>query len=125
MSPEGLDFLQTKFKLHFRSDDQDEHLKSTENREITILELIQEIVEAHLRPEGIDFVEWNAGRKIDAQMKEQGFQIKIKQDPQTGFCMGGNLSNCGTWMDKMGSAPSNKGTPATPRDGAPIELVAL
>ena len=25
----------------------------------------------------------------------------------------------------MGSAPSNKGRPATPRDGAPIELVAL
>lgn len=28
-------------------------------------------------------------------------------------------------MDKMGSAPSNRGIPATPRDGAPIELTAM
>jgi glycogen debranching enzyme len=81
------------------------------------------IVQAHA--DGIEFREINAGTKIDSQMKDNGFNIKIVTDWALGFSFGGNKDNCGTWMDKMGSAPSNKGVPATPRDGAAIELVAL
>ncbi len=71
------------------------------------------------------FRELNAGTKIDAQMKDNGFNVNIKMDPTNGFLFGGNAENCGTWMDKMGSSSNNKGVPATPRDGVPIELVAL
>ena len=76
--------------------------------------------------QGIEFREWNAGQQIDAHMQDQGFNVKISCDQDTGFCFGGNEFNCGTWMDKMGSKwDVNKGVPATPRDGAPIELVAM
>ena len=88
--------------------------------------MIIEICQKHAQ--GIEFREWNAGPKIDAHMKDEGYNVKIHCDlEKTGFCFGGNKDNCGTWMDKMGSSEyaKNKGVPATPRDGAPIELVAM
>lgn len=76
---------------------------------------------------GISFREWNAGIEIDGNMKNDGFHINLEADPDTGFIIGGNVYNCLTWMDKMGSSvrAGTKGVPATPRAGSPIELVGL
>jgi glycogen debranching enzyme len=88
-------------------------------------EIIHEILDRHAR--GIHFREWRAGSGIDAHMKDEGFNIDISTNASTGFIHGGNAYNCGTWMDKMGSSTThgNEGIPATPRDGADIEIVAL
>lgn len=54
--------------------------------------------------QGIEFREWNAGRQIDEHMRDEGFNIRITMDPNTGLIFGGNRFNCGTWMDKNGSS---------------------
>lgn len=94
-------------------------------RSKTLKELIQWIMESHAR--GIHFREWNAGPALDPVMSSNGFNVDITLDPQTGFIYGGNEHNCGTWMDKMGESEraGTRGKPATPRDGAAIEITAL
>ncbi|KAI5984314.1 glycoside hydrolase family 13 protein [Pisolithus albus] len=54
-------------------------------------------------------------------MKDNGFNIDIYVDWDTGLVFGGNADNCGTWMDKMGESV-RAGTKGT---GAPIEITGL
>lgn len=126
-APDGLSILQESVKRRFPKDDtwvpwDDPRAYSYSS---TIAEIIQEILQRHA--EGIHFREYNAGPNLDMQMNNEGFNIDIEVDWETGLIVGGNDHNCGTWMDKMGESTkaNTKGVPGTPRDGAPVEITGL
>ena len=91
----------------------------------SVAEVVQEAMQRHAS--GLSFREANAGHQLDMQMNPEGFNIDIKVDWSTGMIQGGNQSNCGTWMDKMGESAraGSKGVPGTPRDGAAIEITGM
>ncbi|OCF71062.1 glycogen debranching enzyme [Kwoniella mangroviensis CBS 8886] len=127
MCPNGLALLNDKVKRRFPADDtwvEWDHARAFEY-ESSVEDLVQEILQRHA--EGIEFREYNAGPNLDMDMRDEGFNQKIWVDWDTGIIFGGNRYNCGTWMDKMGSSDKagNKGLPATPRDGAPVEITGL
>ncbi|KAL0230269.1 hypothetical protein PCE1_003830 [Barthelona sp. PCE] len=84
---------------------------------------IYNILEKHRN--GFAFTEENAGPQLDDRMQSEGFHVNSRLI--SGFPCGGNVYNCGTWMDKMGeSAEShNRGIPATSRAGIPVEIAAM
>lgn len=128
MVPDGLDLLKEKVARRFLPYD-DTYFDFDDPRaysqQSTMEEVIQEALQRHAT--GLSFREANAGPKIDSQMKDEGFNIDIHVDWETGIIFGGNQRNCGTWMDKMGESETagSKGFPGTPRDGAPVEITGL
>ena len=128
MVPNGQEILQLIVRRRFLPYDDtyfDVDDKRAYSKESTIEDIIQEALQRHAS--GLSFREANAGLNLDMQMKDEGFHIKVDVDWQTGIIFGGNQSNCGTWMDKMGESEKagSKGVPGTPRDGAAVEMTGL
>lgn len=126
-APDGVKILDEKVARRFPLDDtwipwEDERAFSYET---SIRDILYEILSRHAK--GIKYREANAGPNLDSQMKDEGFNVEVNVDWETGLVHGGLQFNCGTWMDKMGeSAKANsKGVPGTPRDGAAVELQGL
>eukprot|EP00923_Selenidium_pygospionis_P039815 GHVN01069058.1.p1 GENE.GHVN01069058.1~~GHVN01069058.1.p1 ORF type:complete len:555 (+),score=81.03 GHVN01069058.1:192-1667(+) len=120
LAPEGTDFLTTSLALHYPLTD------SQAQSEVTLSDLMHHVMSSHMQ--GIAFREWRAGPQLDEHMTDMGFNVSVGVNLQMGgIPVGGNAFNCGTWMDKMGSSEKagNNGVPATPRDGAPVEIVGL
>ncbi|XP_065090211.1 glycogen debranching enzyme isoform X1 [Ochlerotatus camptorhynchus] len=122
-APNGKNILKDKVSRLYPTDDSDAKMPGECDQ--FLYETIQEALVVHFQ--GLSYRERNAGTRIDAHMKDKGFNNRIGIHPETGFVFGGNNANCGTWMDKMGSSDKsgNRGVPSSPRDGSAVELVGL
>ncbi|KAF9354066.1 hypothetical protein BGX26_008122 [Mortierella sp. AD094] len=125
--PNGEDILKESFKRRFPDGHTFVDYTSPEaySTTVTLEDILAEILVSHAN--GIHYREWNAGSRLDEQMSDKGFQVDVDLDFKTGFVTGGSVYNCGTWMDKMGESAKagTKGVPATPRDGADVEIIGL
>lgn len=126
-APDGEKILDERVTRRFPLDDtyvtwEDERAFSYET---SIRDILFEILQRHAK--GIKYREANAGPNLDRQMTDEGFNVQVHIDWDTGLVNGGSQWNCGTWQDKMGESEKagNKGHPGTPRDGAAIELQGL
>ncbi|XP_041474859.1 glycogen debranching enzyme-like [Lytechinus variegatus] len=120
---DGISILEAPISRIFPSDDADPHPPGFVDQPLS--EVIQEAMQRHA--EGVSYRERHAGQGLDRNMTDQGFNVTHGVDHNTGFPFGGSEWNCGTWMDKVGDSElgGNRGIPATPRDGSPVEIVGL
>ena len=113
--------------------------KTEKNKKIfTVENIIQLIFQYHAQ--GINFIDKekevkpvqkplrtkkNSNNSTDTDIDSS--KINICLDLETGFIYGGNKLNAGTWMNHIGTSKKAKNIniPATPRDGADIEIIAL
>ncbi|KAI9294200.1 hypothetical protein K502DRAFT_350213 [Neoconidiobolus thromboides FSU 785] len=127
MAPEGNAILKVQVPMRFPDGDNfvayDDPLSYSVSK--PLYDIIQDIFQRHAQ--GIKFREWNAGPNLDDHMSDKGFNVEVVLNKENGFIFGGSKYNCGTWMDKMGESvkAGTMGVPATPRDGAPVELTGL
>ncbi|KAH3682838.1 hypothetical protein WICPIJ_006177 [Wickerhamomyces pijperi] len=125
--PNGELILKEKVKRRFPLDDT--YITYDDPRafsyETSVEDIIHEILSRHAK--GIKYREANAGPRLDSQMTDEGFNVEVYVDWETGLVHGGSQWNCGTWMDKMGESEKahSKGYPGTPRDGAAVEINGL
>lgn len=127
-STNDYNILREVVELVYCDDDTETHYRKKSRGEkliLTLSDAIHHILQRHA--EGISYTEYKAGPSLQAEMHYEGFKQRIELDPLSGFVYGGNEYNCGTWMDKIGCSVRghNRGVPATPRNGAPIEIEAL
>ncbi|KAF9301462.1 hypothetical protein BGZ74_006694 [Mortierella antarctica] len=127
MVPNGEDILKETVARRFPDVDKFVDYESDQaySTSSTLEEILEEILVIHAN--GVHYREINAGPRLDEQMSDKGFQVDVVLDQTTGFLRGGSIYNCGTWMDKMGESAKagTKGVPATPRDGANVEIIGL
>ena len=127
VAPSGLSILSERLLRRFPADDQwiswDDPRAYTNTS--TLADVIQEILQRHAS--GISFRDHNSGPDRHRLMKDNGFNVNIYVDWNTGFVFGGNCDNSGTWMDEMGDTVKLElqGIPGTPRDGAAVEIIGL